>query len=150
MEKKFDISLVGKGKMGPAARLNLLRETTTTRYLMRYKYWKNSDTIHRSFLTMATETFVLPGDHLNPDSLPSHPKLPLKLGPGLQHIPPNIITPTIAGLLCTDKRKNAVWVESNTSRVGGDVPSSDSWLIHCIVYCHDRGLGDRNNTPLRQ
>jgi hypothetical protein len=67
--------------------------------------------------TMATETFVLPGEILDPASLPSHPKLPLKLGPGLRHIPPNTITSTVAGQLCTDKRKNAVWVEFNGSRV---------------------------------
>jgi len=66
---------------------------------------------------MATEIFVLPGDHLDPNSLPSHPKLPLKLGPGLRHIPPNTIVPTIAGQLCIDRRKNAVWVESNVARV---------------------------------
>lgn len=67
--------------------------------------------------SMETEIFVLPGDHLDPESLPSHPKLPLKLGPGLRHIPPNTITPTVAGQLCTDKRKNAVWVEFNGGRV---------------------------------
>ncbi len=66
---------------------------------------------------MATETFVLPGEILDPTVLPSHPKLPLKLGPGLRHTPPNTITPTVAGQLCTDKRKNAVWVEFNGSRV---------------------------------
>jgi exosome complex component RRP40 len=66
---------------------------------------------------MATETFVLPGEYLDADSLPSHPKLPLKLGPGLRHIPPNAISPTVAGQLCTDRRKNAVWVEYNGSRV---------------------------------
>ncbi|KAE8443701.1 hypothetical protein EG329_001473 [Mollisiaceae sp. DMI_Dod_QoI] len=65
---------------------------------------------------MATETFVLPGDTINTDILPSHPTLPLKLGPGLRHIPPNTITSTVAGQLCTDKRKNAVWVEYNGSR----------------------------------
>ncbi|PMD16885.1 hypothetical protein NA56DRAFT_649168 [Hyaloscypha hepaticicola] len=65
---------------------------------------------------MATETFVLPGEIIDPVSLPSHPKLPLKLGPGLRHIPPNTIAPTVAGQLCTDKRKNAVWVEFNGSR----------------------------------
>lgn len=67
--------------------------------------------------TMAAMTFVFPGDSLDAQSLPSHPKLPLKLGPGLRHIPPNTITPTVAGQLCTDKRKNAVWVEYSGSRV---------------------------------
>jgi len=72
--------------------------------------------IFRSY-TMAIERFVLPGEELDPDSLPSHPKLPLKLGPGLRHIPPNTITPTVAGQLCIDTRKNAVWVEFNGGRV---------------------------------
>lgn len=66
---------------------------------------------------MATETFVLPGDRLNSELLPSHPKLPLKVGPGLRHIPPSTIVPTVAGRLCTDTRKNAVWVEYNGGRV---------------------------------
>ncbi|KAG4430641.1 hypothetical protein IFR05_013874 [Cadophora sp. M221] len=65
---------------------------------------------------MAAQIFVLPGQHLDPESLPSHPKLPLKLGPGLRLIPPSTITSTVAGQLCTDKRKNAVWVEFNGSR----------------------------------
>lgn len=64
-----------------------------------------------------TETFVLPGDHLDPELLPSHATLPLRLGPGLRHIPPDTITPTVAGQLHTDARKNAVWVEFNGGRV---------------------------------
>jgi exosome complex component RRP40 len=66
---------------------------------------------------MATGTFVLPGESLDTESLPSHPTQPLKLGPGLRHIPPNTITPVVAGQLFTDKRKNAVWVEYNGGRV---------------------------------
>jgi exosome complex component RRP40 len=66
---------------------------------------------------MATETFVLPGDELDAASLPSHPTLPIKLGPGLRHTPPNTITSVVAGRLCTDSRKNAVWVEYNGGRV---------------------------------
>lgn len=66
---------------------------------------------------MGIEALVLPGDHLDPTTLPSHPKQPLKLGPGLRHIPPNTIVPTVAGQLCTDKRKNAVWIEYNAGRV---------------------------------
>ncbi|RDW61391.1 putative exosome complex exonuclease RRP40 [Coleophoma crateriformis] len=65
---------------------------------------------------MATETFVLPGDSLDSELLPSHPTLPLRLGPGLRHIPPSTITPTVAGQLCTDARKNAVWIEYNGGR----------------------------------
>ncbi|TAQ91374.1 hypothetical protein B7494_g334 [Chlorociboria aeruginascens] len=62
------------------------------------------------------ETFVMPGDLVDPDLLPSQPTLPLKLGPGLRHIPPNTITPTVAGQLCTDARKNAIWIEFNAGR----------------------------------
>jgi hypothetical protein len=68
-------------------------------------------------IAMATGSFVLPGELLDSNILPSHPTNPLKLGPGLRHIPPNTITPTVAGQLYTDKRKNAVWVESNGGRV---------------------------------
>ncbi|KAF4629424.1 hypothetical protein G7Y89_g8716 [Cudoniella acicularis] len=78
---------------------------------------------------MATTTFVLPGQLLDPESLPSHPTLPLKLGPGLRHIPPNTITPTVAGQLCTDKRKNAVWVEFNGGRY---VPTVGDLVIATI------------------
>lgn len=78
---------------------------------------------------MATETFVLPGEALDPKILPSHPTLPLKLGPGLRHIPPNTITSTVAGQLCTDKRKNAVWVEFNGSRY---LPTTGDLVIATI------------------
>jgi exosome complex component RRP40 len=73
-------------------------------------------------------TFVLPGEPIDPDLLPSAPKQPLKLGPGLRHIPPNNVVPTVAGLLCTDKRKNAVWVEYNAGRVCLSVPSLSTIL----------------------
>jgi exosome complex component RRP40 len=79
--------------------------------------------------TMATTIFVLPGERIDPSSLPSHPKLPLKLGPGLRHIPPNTIVPTVAGLLCTDQKKNAVWVEYNAGRVRISFHSCKPWLI---------------------
>ncbi|KAI9745305.1 MAG: exosome non-catalytic core subunit rrp40 [Claussenomyces sp. TS43310] len=58
-------------------------------------------------------TSVLPGDLLDLESLAIQPEKPLKLGPGLRHIPPNTITPTVAGQLFVDERKNAVWVEYN-------------------------------------
>lgn len=61
--------------------------------------------------------FVLPGELLDPESLPKHPKWPLKVGPGLRHIPPNTITPTVAGQLCIDSKKNAIWVEFDAGRV---------------------------------
>jgi len=66
---------------------------------------------------MATAMFVLPGEHIDSTLLPTHPKKHLSIGPGLRHIPPNTISPTVAGQLCTDKKKNAVWVEFNAGRV---------------------------------
>lgn len=66
---------------------------------------------------MAATTFVIPGEQLKQELLPPHPSLPIKLGPGLRHIPPNVITPVVAGQLCTDIRKNAIWVEYNGGRV---------------------------------
>jgi hypothetical protein len=67
---------------------------------------------------MTTKAFVLPGDYLDPELIPTHATLPLKLGPGLRHIPPSTITPTVSGQLCSDARKNAIWVESSGGRVG--------------------------------
>ncbi|KAG5926379.1 hypothetical protein E4U53_003100 [Claviceps sorghi] len=62
---------------------------------------------------MSTEpVFVLPGDHLDPDLIPSHPEKPLRLGPGLRHVPPNHILPTLAGQFVTDRAKNTVRVET--------------------------------------
>ncbi|KAI0883976.1 uncharacterized protein GGS22DRAFT_166534 [Annulohypoxylon maeteangense] len=60
--------------------------------------------------------FVLPGDQIDPSLIPSHPKKPLRLGPGLRHIPPNELVPTVAGQLVTDYRKNSTWVEYNGGR----------------------------------
>lgn len=71
---------------------------------------------------MATAIFVLPGEEIDPELLPSLPKQPLKLGPGLRHIPPNTIVPTVAGQLFTDPRKNAAWVEYHASRVCPPAP----------------------------
>ncbi|KAI9050267.1 hypothetical protein LZ554_005435 [Drepanopeziza brunnea f. sp. 'monogermtubi'] len=99
---------------------------------------------------MATQTFVLPGQHLDPESLPSHPKLSLKLGPGLRLLPPSTITPTVAGHLCTDARKNAVWVEFNGGRyipTVGDLviatvqkPSVDVYFVSLSDYTPNASL----------
>jgi exosome complex component RRP40 len=62
-------------------------------------------------------TFVLPGDVIDAGVLPTHASQPLKLGPGLRHIPPSTITSTVAGQLFTDNRKNAAWIEYNGGRV---------------------------------
>ena len=66
---------------------------------------------------------VLPGEELPSNALPisSNPSVSLKLGPGLRHVPPSTITPVVAGLLCVDHRKNAVWVENNNGRVSADI-----------------------------
>jgi exosome complex component RRP40 len=68
---------------------------------------------------MSTDTehvIVLPGDPIDPSRIPSHPKRPLKLGPGIRHIPPNELVPTVAGRLVTDFRKNSIWVEYSGGR----------------------------------
>ncbi|KAL7621175.1 exosome non-catalytic core subunit rrp40 [Parahypoxylon ruwenzoriense] len=65
---------------------------------------------------LAERILVLPGDQIDPSLVPSNPKRPLRLGPGLRHIPPNEIVPTVAGQLVTDYRKNSIWVEYNGGR----------------------------------
>ncbi|UNI24346.1 exosome non-catalytic core subunit rrp40 [Purpureocillium takamizusanense] len=60
--------------------------------------------------------FVLPGDEIDASLVPSHPKKPLRLGPGLRHVPPNDILPTLAGQLVTDRQKNAIRVETSGGR----------------------------------
>lgn len=61
--------------------------------------------------------FVLPGDHIDPSNIPTHPKKPLRLGPGLRHVPPNEILPTLAGQLIADRQKNIIRVENSGGRV---------------------------------
>ncbi|KAL2017059.1 hypothetical protein VTK56DRAFT_2632 [Thermocarpiscus australiensis] len=66
---------------------------------------------------MATERlFALPGETIDPSLIPSHKKLPLRLGPGLRHIPPSDIVPTVAGQLITNPNKNSMWIEYNSRR----------------------------------
>jgi len=60
---------------------------------------------------------VLPGDEIPASRVPTHPKRPLKLGPGVRHVPPSELRPTVAGLLVTDQKKNTLWVEYNGGRV---------------------------------
>ncbi len=89
---------------------------------------------------MAAQTFVMPGQVLPEDVLPVPRKstIPLKLGPGLRHTPPSTITTTLAGPLCIDRKKNAIWVENNGGRVGIDSPGrwdvmgSSAYL--CSIY----------------
>lgn len=63
--------------------------------------------------------FVIPGDIIPTEDLPipSSASNPLKLGPGLRHTPPSTISAVLAGPLCIEPKKNAIWVENNTGRV---------------------------------
>jgi hypothetical protein len=74
---------------------------------------------------VAVQTLVLPGEEISTDTLPAqlNSSGPLKLGPGLRHVPPSSITPTIAGSLFVDHKKKAIWVENNTGRVNFPVLS---------------------------
>lgn len=79
---------------------------------------------------MASSTvLVLPGDDIDPSLIPSHPKKPLRLGPGLRHVPPNDILSTLAGQLVTDRQKNAIRVENGGGRV------SQILLNYLVNYC---------------
>ncbi|ROT34752.1 exosome complex exonuclease RRP40 [Sodiomyces alkalinus F11] len=76
-----------------------------------------------------TATFVMPGDEIDPSLIPSHKKLPLRLGPGLRHVPPNKIVPVIAGQIITDPKKNTIWVENAGGRY---VPSPGDLVIGTV------------------
>lgn len=67
---------------------------------------------------MASQTIVLPGDAIDDALIPTHPKKPLRLGPGLRHdASSNEILPTVAGQLVSDPNKNAIRVETSSGRV---------------------------------
>ncbi|KAL9008412.1 MAG: hypothetical protein Q9173_006461 [Seirophora scorigena] len=95
---------------------------------------------------MATQTLVMPGEVLSGDILPvpSNRSVALKLGPGLRHIPPSTVTTTLAGPLCVDRKKNAVWVENNRGRyipqpndvVIASVHHSSTDWYHCAIAPH--------------
>jgi len=94
---------------------------------------------------MATSILVMPGDQISADMLPdSNTSKTLTLGPGLRHLPPSTITASRAGELCTDGRKNALWVESTGGRY---IPSTGDLVIatvhhssvdtyHCAITSH--------------
>ncbi|KAL9024729.1 MAG: hypothetical protein Q9196_006299 [Gyalolechia fulgens] len=95
---------------------------------------------------MATQTFVMPGEVLSREVLPvpSNPSAPLKLGPGLRHSPPSTVTATLAGPLCVDGKKNAIWIENNGGRYMPQINdvviatvhhSSTDWY-HCSITPH--------------
>lgn len=78
--------------------------------------------------------FVLPGDNIDSSHIPSHPKKPLRLGPGLRHVPPNDIVPTVAGQLITDRQKNAIRVENARGRVRTASVSTRHKKLELIVF----------------
>ncbi|MCJ1470446.1 exosome non-catalytic core subunit rrp40 [Pseudocyphellaria aurata] len=97
-------------------------------------------------MTASTATFVLPGEVLPKECLPirSNSTTPLRLGPGLQHTPPSAISTVLAGSLCIDAKKNAMWVENHTGRyipqthdvVLAIVHHSSTDFYHCAITPH--------------
>lgn len=94
---------------------------------------------------MSSPVLVLPGQELTPDQLPStNTTRTLTLGPGLRHIPPVSIVATQAGELCTDSKKNAVWIENLGGRylphvgdlVVAFVHHSSVDTYHCSLTSH--------------
>ncbi|KAH6628448.1 hypothetical protein F5144DRAFT_536927 [Chaetomium tenue] len=80
---------------------------------------------------MATgHPIVLPGETIDPSLIPSHPKNPLRLGPGLRHIPPTDIVPTVAGQLITNPAKNSMWIEYNSNRY---IPTPSDLILTQIL-----------------
>lgn len=88
---------------------------------------------------------VLPGQELTADQLPSqNTSRTLTLGPGLRHIPPVTIVATQAGELCTDSKKNAIWIENLGGRylphtgdlVVATVQRSSADTYHCTLTPH--------------
>ena len=76
---------------------------------------------------------VLPGQILQSDQLPqTTSNRTLTLGPGLSYHPPTTIQTTTAGLLQTDPRKNAVWVESLNS--GRYTPTTGDLIIATVHH----------------
>ena len=94
---------------------------------------------------MASTVVLMPGDELSPDLLPgNNTSKALTLGSGLRHNPPSTITATLAGELCTDSRKNALWLESTGGRylpsvgdlVVATVHHSSVDTYHCSITAH--------------
>ncbi|SPQ19522.1 f1a4630c-dc49-4d39-a614-c1d1998b0514 [Thermothielavioides terrestris] len=74
--------------------------------------------------------FVLPGETIDPALVPTHKKHPLRLGPGLRHIPPSDIVPTVAGQLITNPLKNSMWVEFNSQRY---IPTTGDLVLATVT-----------------
>ncbi|KAJ9155460.1 Exosome complex component RRP40 [Pleurostoma richardsiae] len=87
---------------------------------------------------------VLPGDAIDSSQIPANKKKPLRLGPGLRHVPPAEIVPTVAGQLVADRAKNTLWVEYNGGRyvpsagdlVIGQVHHSSADFYHVLLTPH--------------
>ncbi|KAL2122180.1 hypothetical protein VTJ04DRAFT_2635 [Mycothermus thermophilus] len=80
---------------------------------------------------MATKHHVvLPGDPIDPSLIPTSSKRPLRLGPGLRHIPPSDIVPTVAGQLITNQNKNSMWIEYNSQRY---IPSVNDLVLAQVL-----------------
>jgi len=81
---------------------------------------------------MATGMVVMPGDELSPDVIAgANTGRALTLGPGLRHILPASIIATRAGELCTDSRKNALWIENNGGRY---LPSTGDLVVATVHH----------------
>lgn len=78
---------------------------------------RNHDLATRLINMAGDAVYVLPGDEVDSSLIPQHPKYPLRIGPGLRHVPPSDLIPTLAGALLTDKKKNSIWVEQGAGRV---------------------------------
>ncbi|KAL2161377.1 hypothetical protein VTH06DRAFT_8600 [Thermothelomyces fergusii] len=78
----------------------------------------------------AERPVVLPGDTIDPSLIPSDPKKALRLGPGLRHVPPTDIVPTVAGRLMTNPVKNSMWIEYNSNRY---IPAPNDLVIAQVV-----------------
>lgn len=86
-------------------------------------------------------TSLLPGETIPTDLLPPSKKGTLTLGPGVRHVPPSEIIATNAGLLKTDTRKAAIWIEHDTGRyipavgelVVAQIHHSATDLFYCMI-----------------
>lgn len=75
---------------------------------------------------------LLPGDAIPHENLPNpQTKKALTIGPGLHYRPPTSITATTPGLLSSDSRKNAIWLETNGS---GRYTTSQGDLVLATVH----------------
>ncbi|MCJ1370230.1 exosome non-catalytic core subunit rrp40 [Loxospora ochrophaea] len=92
---------------------------------------------------MEAQTVVLPGDRIEHNDLLGSPG-PLRVGPGLRQIPTAALVSTVAGSLCTDEKKNALWIDNSYGRyipqlndvVLATVHHSSTDFYHCALTSH--------------